>query len=264
MYIKTDNLVDPEIINFSIQEHIDFINSLPSKPMCETKKIRTDEALISFTSFQKYYPNLSSDWKELIHRCYDPTHIMYPYFGGRGIGMDLDFRNAKTFCCWCISQGHFRLKISNILFFQRIDKNKNYSTSNCYFVKASDFYTNSMSLTLLELRLRSAYDKYKNPDVTYFLAKSRFLNKDMNILDSVSLPLGKIRETKSFSPSQFWDTYATPSSISKKAFKYRWLRAHEWGYDFDPMKALDPKFRFENEDMSEESNLKNHKNKDKS
>lgn len=66
-------------------------------------------------------------WNGMRHRCSDKNHISYHRYGGRGIKVcdewDRDYENFKK---WAINNGY-----KEGLSIDRIDNNKNYSSSNC-------------------------------------------------------------------------------------------------------------------------------------
>ena len=63
---------------------------------------------------------------EIMSRCYNPNRIMYPKYGGRGIGVCEEWHNKETFKTWMLEQG-----FDGTQRLERIDSTKDYSPENC-------------------------------------------------------------------------------------------------------------------------------------
>ena len=63
---------------------------------------------------------------EIMSRCYNPNRIMYPKYGGRGIGVCEEWHNKETFKQWMSEQG-----FNGTQRLERIDSTRDYSPENC-------------------------------------------------------------------------------------------------------------------------------------
>lgn len=75
-------------------------------------------------SFNKWF----SIWSAMMQRCHNPNNESYPRYGGRGIEVCEQWRNAKVFIAWCEDQNP-----DPGLTVERVDNDKNYSPDNCVF-----------------------------------------------------------------------------------------------------------------------------------
>ena len=73
-------------------------------------------------------------WKKMKSRCYNPNHIRYCDWGGRGIRVGKEWKhNAGAFCKWALSNGW-----ETGLTIDRIENDGNYEPSNCRFITRSE------------------------------------------------------------------------------------------------------------------------------
>lgn len=69
-------------------------------------------------------------YRGMIARCYNPNHIHYDLYGGRGITVCKEWKeDKKKFFSWAVDNGY-----SDELQLDRIDGDKGYEPSNCRFV----------------------------------------------------------------------------------------------------------------------------------
>ena len=57
------------------------------------------------TKLAKKYPELFYQWKNMMRKCYDPTHSKYPEEGARGIRVCKEWASFNTFGQWALSNG---------------------------------------------------------------------------------------------------------------------------------------------------------------
>lgn len=63
---------------------------------------------------------------DIMSRCYNPNKIMYPKYGGRGIGVCEEWHDREVFRKWMIDQG-----FDGTQRLERIDGSKDYCPENC-------------------------------------------------------------------------------------------------------------------------------------
>lgn len=89
-----------------------------------------------------------SVWANVKQRCFNEKFIKYSDYGGRGIGIDENWKNDfKSFYNWCLQNGYKKgLEID------RIDNNGNYEPSNCRFSSRSENMNNTRHNTIIEYK----------------------------------------------------------------------------------------------------------------
>ena len=65
---------------------------------------------------------------EIMARCYNPSRIMYPKYGGRGIRVCEEWHDRENFRKWALEQG-----FDGTQRLERIDSSKDYCPENCRF-----------------------------------------------------------------------------------------------------------------------------------
>lgn len=87
---------------------------------------------------------LSSTYRAMMKRCFNPRHRSYPRYGGRGITVCAEWRlSFDTFYRWAVSSGH-----QPGLQLDRIDNDGPYEPDNCRWVSPSVNMQNSSNAKL--------------------------------------------------------------------------------------------------------------------
>ena len=74
-------------------------------------------------------------YQNILRRCYDPNDKGFKYYGGRGIGVSMEWldpkEGLKRFCEWSFNNGW---KEDSKLQIDRIDNDGDYEPENCQFI----------------------------------------------------------------------------------------------------------------------------------
>lgn len=98
---------------------------------------------------------LSSKFKEMKRRCYNPKNQAYKYYGAKGITIcDEWLKDRKSFNLWAIENGY-----KDGLTIDRIDPDKGYSPDNCQWVTFSENIKR-----MHEARRKKKLEKSQNPE----------------------------------------------------------------------------------------------------
>jgi hypothetical protein len=76
------------------------------------------------------YTRLYTIWKNMMRRCSDPKDHAYPRYGGRGIGVCLNWQRYEPFRAWALSAGY-----QDDLEMDRRENGRGYAPDNCRWVK---------------------------------------------------------------------------------------------------------------------------------
>lgn len=83
-------------------------------------------------------------WKSMKQRCQNPNCSAYHNYGARGISVCDDWQSFETFCEWALSSGY-----EPGLDLDRIDNDRDYTPSNCRWIKRKDNINNRRNTTFL-------------------------------------------------------------------------------------------------------------------
>ena len=87
-------------------------------------------------------------WRGMKGRCYNRNHRQYKNWGGRGIGVCVDWlNNFENFYNWAISNGY-----NEDLTLDRIDVDKNYGPDNCRWVTMKEQCSNKTNNIILSFK----------------------------------------------------------------------------------------------------------------
>lgn len=70
----------------------------------------------------------------MMQRCYNPKHIAYKHYGGRGIIICPEWHDREVFIDWALNHNNY----SNDLSIDRINVNGNYEPDNCRWATAKE------------------------------------------------------------------------------------------------------------------------------
>ena len=97
------------------------------------------------TKHNKSMTNLYQVWQCMKDRCFNPNHVQYKDYGGRGITVCDEWSDPDAFCEWALSNGY-----SKGLSIDRIDVNGNYEPSNCRWATQKEQCRNRRNNAVLE------------------------------------------------------------------------------------------------------------------
>lgn len=72
-------------------------------------------------------------WHGIFERCYDPKHISYPNYGGKGITICEEWKIYEVFRDWAVGNGY-----QDGLSIDRVDSKQEYHPDNCKWVTRAE------------------------------------------------------------------------------------------------------------------------------
>lgn len=84
-------------------------------------------------------------WRNMWHRCTNPSDPGYRNYGGRGISVCKEWKDPKVFADWAYKNGY-----SDNLTIDRIDVNGNYEPSNCRWATYATQANNKTNSVFIE------------------------------------------------------------------------------------------------------------------
>lgn len=79
------------------------------------------------------YTRIYGIWSGMIERCGNPNHTSYKNYGGKGVFVCDEWKDAESFIAWALSNGY-----KDGLSIDRRETDKGYSPENCRFVTRID------------------------------------------------------------------------------------------------------------------------------
>lgn len=196
---------------------------------------------LPFMGFQEFYPNIFDLWIHIIKSCFDVTYRFYPYFGGKGIYPGADVLDSRRFALWCLRNGFSNKPFTYSKYFQRKNKSKGYTLSNCYITteKAVHSPTN-LSKVIEGIRLIKLYEEDHDPSVSYITFYTRYYLYDM---DADGARFAKHPEIPGFMPTSFYQCVADENSCTFSTFISRMHYSYlNGGHRIRPYDLLKPEY----------------------
>lgn len=91
------------------------------------------------------YHDAYSRWNAMVYRCENPKSSAYKSYGGRGIKVCEEWKDAKTFMKWADENG-FRKDLT----LERIDVDGDYEPSNCKWIPMEEQHYNKTTSVFVE------------------------------------------------------------------------------------------------------------------
>jgi hypothetical protein len=130
-------------------------------------------------------------WHDMMRRCFNCKYRHYKHWGGRGITVCAEWRNADTFIKWCEE-----INPRPGLTLDRIDNDGNYAPNNCRWVPMSVQAKNTRRNRFIEYRgeqycITEFIKKFAVVDMSIVYRRMR---NGMALLEAVFTPAYKVAE----------------------------------------------------------------------
>lgn len=176
-----------------------------------------------FQGFAKFYPDIYSRWIFMIRICFDTSHKLYKFFGGKGITVSKDFLNSKTFCKWCLKKGLISKLGSYDKYLIRKERDKGFSFENCNVISEKDIHIGkTLKLALEKLFLIKKYEEGHPDNLTFMNFYAKYYVYGLAVEDALAqCERGGRGDVFIFSANNFYNAVADETCCTLSVFKSR-------------------------------------------
>lgn len=144
---------------------------------CYVKTLNPDNTKHGFSKDKLYHK-----YHNMIHRCYNVDNRSFKYYGGRGIGVCMEWLNSKdglkNFYEWSLANGYNE---ETNLQIDRIDNDGDYSPDNCNYITKRENLEKMENLFGVEGRVVKPKTK---PQYENLIDKLKLVEKKVGAIDS--------------------------------------------------------------------------------
>lgn len=144
---------------------------------CNAKNLNPDNTKHGFSKTKLYHK-----YHNMLHRCYNVENRSFKYYGGRGIGVCMEWLDSKdglkNFCEWSLANG---FNEDTNLQIDRIDNDGDYSPDNCNYITKRQNLEKMENLFGVEGRVVKPVVK---PKYENLIDKLKLVEKKVGAIDS--------------------------------------------------------------------------------